>query len=76
MRYAVFKLVGVRHASTVVCLLNEPGGRSRDVYLKELVSTFTDLSVGPAMTLELTVPAFIILLGLALSWLHLRRRSP
>lgn len=72
--YSDFKLVGVKHASTIVCLLKQPDGRPRDVYLKELVSTFTELWVGLAMTLEITVPAFVILLGLARSWWFLRRR--
>jgi hypothetical protein len=72
LSYADFKLVGVRHASTVVCLFTQANGRTRDVYLRDLVSTFTDLWVGLAMTLELTVPAFVILWGLARSWVHLR----
>ena len=75
LAYADFKLVGIRHASTVVCLLTQPNGQTQDVYLKELVSTFTDLWVGLAMTLELTVPSFAILLGLARSWRYLRSRS-
>jgi hypothetical protein len=64
MTYRDFKLTGVRHASTVVCLLARPNGASQDVHLNEIVSFFTDTWVGFAMTLEITVPAFAILLAL------------
>jgi hypothetical protein len=65
MRYVDFKLVGVKRNSTVVCLLARPDGTSHDVYLRELVSTFTDLWVGILVSLEFTVPALAILLALA-----------
>jgi hypothetical protein len=64
MTYTDFKLVGVKHASTVVCLLNQGDGRNQDVYLNELVSFLTDLWVGLAMSLEITVPGFAIFLAL------------
>src|SRR5512133_2587800 len=65
MIYADFKLVGVRHASTVVCMLTQSNGQIQDVRLGELVSFLTDLWVGFAMSLEITVPAFAVLLALA-----------
>ena len=37
MAYADFKLVGVKHASTVVCLLIQANGKHQDIYLRELV---------------------------------------
>jgi len=64
MTYTDFKLVGVKHASTVVCLLNQGNGKNQDVYLSELVSYLTDLWVGFAMSLEITVPGFAIFLAL------------
>jgi hypothetical protein len=64
MTYADFKLVGVKHASTVVCLLLQGNGKDQEKYLNELVPYLTDLWVGVAMSLDLTVPAFAILLGL------------
>ena len=64
MTYTDFKLVGVKHASTVVCLLNQGDGKNQDVYLNGLVSYLTDLWVGFAMSLEITVPGFAVLLAL------------
>ena len=64
MTYADFKLVGVKQASTVVCLLERGNGQRQDVYLNELVSYLTNVWVEFAMTLEITVPGFAILLGL------------
>jgi hypothetical protein len=65
MSYTDFKLVGVRHASTVVCLLTQANGGTQDVHLGDVVSFFTDFWVGFAMSLEFTVPGFAILLALA-----------
>ena len=65
MTYTDFKLVGVKHASTVVCVLTQTNGGNQDVYLSDLVSFVTDLWVGFAMSLEFTIPAFAILLALA-----------
>jgi len=64
MKYSDFKLVGVKHASTVVCLLEHANGEETDVHLSELVSYLTNLWVELAMTLEITVPGFAILLAL------------
>jgi hypothetical protein len=64
MTYTDFKLVGVKHASTVVCLLARPGGKGQDVHLSELVPFLADFLVGFAMSLEITVPAFAIVLAL------------
>ena len=65
MTYSDFKLVGVKHASTVVCLLEQGNGERRDVHLDELVPYVTNLWVEFAMSLEITVPGFAVLLGLA-----------
>lgn len=65
MTYADFKLVGVKQASGVVCLLDRANGARRDVYLKTLVPFLTDTLVGFAMSLHITVPAFAILLAIA-----------
>ena len=42
MTYADFKLVGVKQASTVVCLLERRQRAETDVYLNELVSYLTN----------------------------------
>jgi hypothetical protein len=69
MTYTDFKMVGVRHASTVVCILSRADGGTQDVHLNELVPFLTDTWVGFAMTLEITVPAFAILMAIArVSW--------
>lgn len=65
MTYTDFKLVGVRQASTVVCLLRTSKGGDAEIYLKELVPFVTDMLVGFAMSLQLTVPAFAIALAAA-----------
>jgi hypothetical protein len=63
MTYSDFKLVGVKHASSVVCLLEGVGGKKGEQYLKELVPYARNLAVELAMTIEITVPAFVILLA-------------
>lgn len=67
MTYSDFKLVGLKQYDTVVCLLLRDDGKAQDVYLKTLVSYLTNLLVGFALNLEVTVPGFIILLALARS---------
>ena len=64
MTYTDFKLTGVKQASTVVCMLTQANGGNQDVHLDEIVPFLTDLWVGFAMSLEITVPAFAILLAL------------
>jgi hypothetical protein len=64
MTYTDFKLTGVKEASTVVCVLTQANGRNQDIHLSELVPFLTDLWVGFAMSLQITVPAFAILLAL------------
>jgi len=64
MTYADYKLVGVKQASTVVCVLEGANGQRQDVYLNDLVSYLTNVWVELAMTLEITVPGFAILLAL------------
>jgi hypothetical protein len=63
-RYADFKLVGVKDASTVVCLLTREAGKTEDVHLDQLVPYFTNLLVEFAMTLEITVPGFAVLMAI------------
>jgi hypothetical protein len=72
MTYTDFKLVGVKHASTVVCLLDRTDGRRQDVHLGEIVPYLTDLWVGFAMSLEFTVPGFAILIALVRVGLYRR----
>ena len=64
MTYTDFKLVGVKQASTVVCMLTQADGKDQDVHLSELVPYLTDVLVGFAMSLEITVPGFAVLLAL------------
>ena len=64
MTYSDFKLVGVKQASTVVCLLTQANGKNQDMYLGELVPYLTDTLVSFAMSLEITVPGFAVLLAL------------
>jgi len=73
MTYTDFKLVGVKHASTVVCLLSQRNGKIQDGHLNELVSYLTDVWVRFAMSLEITVPGFAILLALIRVGLYRRR---
>ena len=60
-------IVGLKQYDTVVCLLLRDDGKTQEVYFKTLVSYLTNLLVGFAMNLEVTVPGFIILLALARS---------
>lgn len=64
MTYTDFKLVGVKRASTVVCMLTQANGNSQEVHLSELVPYLTDVLVGFAMSLEITVPGFAVLVAL------------
>ena len=54
----------MKQADTVVCLLAQANGASQEVHLNELVPFFTDAWVGFALSLEITVPAFAVLLAL------------
>ena len=64
LTYTDFKLTGVKQADTVVCLFARANGASQEVHLNELVSFFTDAWVGFALSLEITIPAFAVLLAL------------
>ena len=64
LTYTDFKLTGVKDRTTVVCLLTQADGTEQDIHLSELVSFLTDSLVDFAMSLQITVPAFAVLLGL------------
>ena len=65
MTYTDFRLVGVRQPeSTVVCVLTQADGKTQDIYLNELVPFLTNAVAEFAMALEITVPAFAVLLAL------------
>jgi len=66
LTYTDFKLVGVKqNDSAVVCLLSRTDGTNEEMYLNELVPFLTNVWVEFAMGLEITIPAFAVLLGLA-----------
>jgi hypothetical protein len=65
-------LVGVKHASTVVCVLAQGNGKVLDVHLDELIPYVTNVLVEFAMTLEITVPAFAVLVAMARVFLFRR----
>jgi hypothetical protein len=66
MTYTDFKLAGVKQPETeVVCLLTQANGKEEEVSLNNLVPFVTNVLVEFAMSLEITVPAFAVLLGLA-----------
>ena len=76
MTYTDFRLVGVKQASTVVCMFTEANGKSQDVHLNELVPYVADVLVTFAMSLEITVPGFAVLLALArVGWYKLTVRE-
>jgi len=64
LAYADFRMVGVKHASTVVCVLVQDGGKTSDVYLDTIVPFITNLLTEFAMSPEFTVPAFAIALAI------------
>ena len=69
MTYADFRLVGLKQANNVVCMLTKANGKTQDIRLNELVPFVTDMLVGFAMSLQFTVPLFAILLAtLRLGW--------
>ena len=72
MTYSTFKFVGVKQADPVICLLLRADNKTQDVHFKTLVPYLADLLVRLAMNLAITVPGFIILLGLARSVPYLR----
>ncbi|MDO8355291.1 MAG: hypothetical protein Q7U76_02730 [Nitrospirota bacterium] len=49
------------------CMFRTDDGHMEDVSFREALSFFADLWLGIAFKLELTVPSFILLLGLARS---------
>lgn len=59
--YADFKIVGLKRANNVVCLLTTADGKTRDVRLSELVPTVTDMLASFAVSLEFTIPLFALL---------------
>lgn len=67
MTYTDFKLIGGMREpqSTVVCMLTDTDRSSHDIELGKLVPFLTNLWVEFAMSLEITVPGFAVLLGLA-----------
>jgi hypothetical protein len=66
MSYTDFKLVGVKQTDgDVVCMLTQADGRGQEVHLSELVAYPTYVLVNFAMSLEITVPGFVVLLALA-----------
>ena len=72
MTYTKYELGGVRRATSVDCLLKRADGRGAHVHLNELVSWLTVQWVSLAMSLEFTVPVFIILFAIGRVFLYRR----
>ena len=72
MTYADYTLSGLRRATNVECELVRANGGKAHVHLNELVSWLTSQWVSLAMSLEFTVPVFIILFAIGRVFLYRR----
>jgi hypothetical protein len=70
MTYVDFKVYRNHRSESAACLFRTSSGHIKDVSLREAASYFTDLWVGIAFALELTVPVFILLFALARTGLY------
>jgi hypothetical protein len=67
MTYLDYKIYTNSKHESGACIFRTAGGHVEDVSFREAISFFADLWLGIAFKLELTVPSFILLLGLARS---------
>jgi hypothetical protein len=76
--YVDYKVYSAQRHGSAACVFRAGAAGTRDISLREAASYFTDLWVGMAFSLELTVPAFILLFAVARTGLYfavLRRRG-
>ena len=67
MTYLDYKIYTNSKHESGACIFRTAGGHVEDVSFREAISFFADLWLGIVFKLELTVPSFILLLGLARS---------
>lgn len=67
MTYMDYKIYTNSKHESGACMFRTDDGHMEDVSFREALSFFADLWLGIAFKLELTVPSFILLLGLARS---------
>ena len=67
MMYLDYKVYTSAKQESGACIFRTAGEHIQDVSFREAISFFTDLWLGIAYNLQLTVPSFILLLGLARS---------
>lgn len=67
MTYVDYKVYSSQRRASSACIFKTHRGGMQDVSLHEAASYFTDLWVGLAFSLEITVPAFILLFAIARS---------
>jgi hypothetical protein len=71
MTYVDCKVYSHSRHESAACVFRTRSGAVQDISLRDAVSYFTDLWVGFAFAIEITVPAFIILFAVARAGLHL-----
>lgn len=65
MTYVDYKVYGKKRHSSGACILASANGATHDVAITEATSYLVDLGVGLAFSLEISVPAFILLFAIA-----------
>ena len=65
MTYVDYKVYRTQQRASAACILTSPGGATHDVAITEAASYITDLWVGLAFSLQISVPAFILLFAIA-----------
>lgn len=64
MTYVDYKIYSSRRHESAACIFKASGVEAHDISFREATSYQTDLWVGIVFSLELTVPAFILLFAL------------
>lgn len=65
MTYVDYKVFTSQRRASSACVLASPSGARHDVSLPEAASFVTDLWVGLAFSLQISVPGFILLFAIA-----------
>ena len=65
MTYVDYKVYRRQQRASSACILASPSGATHDVALPEAASYLTDLWVSVAFSLQISVPAFILLFAIA-----------
>lgn len=67
LTYVDYKVYSSKRRASSACILRTSKGGTEDVSLPDAASTFTDLWVGVAFSLEFTTPALILLFAVLLT---------